>query len=83
MRPIINEALDVDEFPDQMELFANDVGAFLQCLSEFPEFNDEAVNGSILSFKHDLQVSSYTSYSLSVYSPQVVVLGMLPQGISR
>lgn len=40
-----------------MEYFAKDIGTFLNCLNEFPEFTDEAVNTSILSFERDLQVS--------------------------
>jgi hypothetical protein len=56
IRPVVNEDIDVEEFPNQMEYFAKDIGTFLHCLNEFPEFTDEAVNASILSFERDLQV---------------------------
>ncbi|EKM77352.1 hypothetical protein AGABI1DRAFT_108190 [Agaricus bisporus var. burnettii JB137-S8] len=56
-RPIVNEDsdIDVEDFPDQMERFAGDIKEFLDCLNEFPEFTDEAINVSILSFSSDLQ----------------------------
>jgi len=57
VRPIVHEDIDVEDFPDQMEYFAKDIATFLNCLNEFPEFTDEAVNTSILSFERDLQVS--------------------------
>lgn len=57
VRPLVNEDIDVEDFPSQMEYFAKDIGTFLHCLNEFPEFTDEAVNASILSFERDLQVS--------------------------
>jgi hypothetical protein len=31
----------------------------LNCLNEFPEFSDEAVNASIKSFEADLKVRSF------------------------
>ncbi|EIW78840.1 hypothetical protein CONPUDRAFT_155557 [Coniophora puteana RWD-64-598 SS2] len=52
---VLNESLDVETFPDQMESFAREVVVFLNCLNEFPEFTDEAVNGSIRSFEVDLK----------------------------
>jgi hypothetical protein len=55
-RPTIDETLDPESFPEQLEAFAEDVTTFLNCLNEFPEFTDEAVNASILSFEADLKV---------------------------
>lgn len=55
-RPIIAEDLDPEGFPDLLEDLAEDVKTFLNCLNEFPEFTDEAVNASILSFEGDLKV---------------------------
>ncbi|KAJ8693750.1 hypothetical protein PTI98_008717 [Pleurotus ostreatus] len=54
-RPIIKEDLDVEDFPHQLESLGVDVTTFLDCLNEFPEFTDEAVNASILSFEADLK----------------------------
>ena len=49
--------LDPEEIPEQMTRFAEDIVTFLECLNEFPEFTDEAVNASILAFQGDLKVS--------------------------
>ncbi|KAF8636918.1 hypothetical protein AX17_003169 [Amanita inopinata Kibby_2008] len=54
-RPTITEKLDFEDFPAQFEALAADVTTFLNCLNEFPEFTDEAVNASILSFEGDLK----------------------------
>ena len=40
----------------QLEMFARDVTTFLDCLNEFPEFTDEAVNSAIRSLEGDLRV---------------------------
>ena len=50
------EDLDPEDFPDQLQSLARDVMTFLDCLNEFPEFNDEAVNASIQSLECDLKV---------------------------
>lgn len=57
-RPTVNENLDPEFFPEQLDALATDVTTFLNCLNEFPEFTDEAVNASILSFEGDLRVHS-------------------------
>ncbi|KAF5379166.1 hypothetical protein D9615_006004 [Tricholomella constricta] len=54
-RPTVNENLDPEFFPEQLEALAKDVATFLGCLNEFPEFTDEAVNASIRSFEGDLK----------------------------
>lgn len=56
-RPTVAENVDPESFPDQLEFLAKEVTTFLRCLNEFPEFTDEAVNASILSFEGDLKVS--------------------------
>lgn len=50
------ESLDAEDFPYQIGMLARDVITFLDCLNEFPEFTDEAVNSSILSLEGDLKV---------------------------
>ena len=55
--PIVTGDLDPEEFPEQISQFAEDIITFLECLNEFPEFTDEAVNASILAFQGDLKVS--------------------------
>ncbi|KAF9568278.1 WD40 repeat-like protein [Agrocybe pediades] len=54
-RPTVSENLDPEMFPEQLEALAKEVTTFLKCLNEFPEFTDEAVNTSILSFEGDLK----------------------------
>ncbi|TFK23802.1 hypothetical protein FA15DRAFT_757007 [Coprinopsis marcescibilis] len=68
-RPTVTENLDPEDFPEQLEMLAKDVKTFLNCLNEFPEFTDEAVNASILSFEGDLR---YWASCLREYS------GVLP-----
>ncbi|KAF9444114.1 hypothetical protein P691DRAFT_787144 [Macrolepiota fuliginosa MF-IS2] len=67
VRPSVNEDIDIEEIPDQIDCFAKDIGTFLDCLNEFPEFTDEAMNASILSFERDLQ---YWASCLKEYSGQ-------------
>jgi WD repeat-containing protein 26 len=50
--------VDLEDFPQQLDLLAEDITTFLDCLNEFPEFNDEAVNVCINSFASDLKVRS-------------------------
>ncbi|KAH9478461.1 hypothetical protein JR316_0008916 [Psilocybe cubensis] len=66
-RPTVNEKLDAESFPQQFEQFSKEVMTFLRCLNEFPEFTDEAVNTSILSFEGDLK---YWASCLKEYSTQ-------------
>jgi WD repeat-containing protein 26 len=65
-RPHVDEDLDPEEFPDQFRLLAKEVMTFLNCLNEFPEFTDEAVNASIGSFESDLKVRSFFISSIVV-----------------
>lgn len=48
--------MEPDTLPTQFESFAKDVVTFLNCLNEFPEFTDEAVNQSMRGFEADLKV---------------------------
>ena len=57
-RPAVLEPLDPEHFPQQLELFANDVATFLRSLTEFPEFSDEGVESAISAFESDLRVSN-------------------------
>jgi hypothetical protein len=54
----VTEQLDPECFPEQLEALAREVTTFLDTLNEFPEFTDEVVNASILSFEGDLKVRS-------------------------
>jgi WD repeat-containing protein 26 len=54
-RPSISDDLDLEDFPEQFEELATEVTTFVNCLNEFPEFTDEAVNASISSFEGDLK----------------------------
>ncbi|KAG6815849.1 hypothetical protein H0H87_010765 [Tephrocybe sp. NHM501043] len=66
-RPTVNESLDLEEFPNQLKLLGKDVKTFLNCLNEFPEFTDEAVNASICAFEGDLE---YWASCLTEYAGQ-------------
>jgi hypothetical protein len=59
--PAIAKDLDLEDFPNQFSLLAQEVVALLNCLNEFPEFTDEAVNASIQSFEVDLKASTLAS----------------------
>ncbi|KAI0948106.1 hypothetical protein AcW1_009704 [Taiwanofungus camphoratus] len=65
--PTVGDDLDAEDFPRQLQLFAHDVTTFLDCLNEFPEFTDEAVNASILSLEGDLR---YWASCLKAYEGQ-------------
>ncbi|KAJ4474338.1 hypothetical protein J3R30DRAFT_3295652 [Lentinula aciculospora] len=54
-RPTVDSNIDLEEFPNQFEALAKEVTTFVNCLNEFPEFTDEAVNASISSFEGDLK----------------------------
>ena len=73
--PIVTGGLLPEDFPEQISQFAEDITTFLECLNEFPEFTDEAVNASILAFQGDLKVGlgplTYTKIDL-VLMPMMV-----------
>jgi WD repeat-containing protein 26 len=82
-RPTVDENLDPESFPEQLECLATDVTTFLRCLNEFPEFTDEAVNASISSFEGDLKVCGYRLLVEYLTIENAVVLGVLSQGLPR
>jgi hypothetical protein len=55
-KPSVFENLEPDDFPLQIRSLSAEIKAFLNCLNEFPEFDDEAVNASIQTFESDLEV---------------------------
>ncbi|KAG2067007.1 WD40 repeat-like protein [Suillus decipiens] len=55
IQPLPKAHPDPESFPDQFAGFAEDVVTFLNCLNEFPEFTDEAVNTSMRAFECDLK----------------------------
>ena len=55
--PTVLDSLEPEDMPRQLEMLAMNFQTFLDCLNEFPEFTDEAVNTSILSVQDDLKVS--------------------------
>lgn len=46
---------NLEEFPNQFELLAHDLVTFLHFLHDIPEFRDESLNASVLSFEADLK----------------------------
>ncbi|KAG5719222.1 hypothetical protein E4T56_gene13410 [Termitomyces sp. T112] len=63
----VNENLDLEEFPMQLKLLAKAIRTFFNCLNEFPEFTDEAVNTSMSEFEGDLE---YWASCLKEYAGQ-------------
>ncbi|RXW12918.1 hypothetical protein EST38_g12933 [Candolleomyces aberdarensis] len=66
-KPTFSENLDPEDVIDALQSLAKEFKTFLDCLNEFPEFTDEAVNASILSFEGDLR---YQSSCLREYTGQ-------------
>ena len=59
--PLSQDNLELDMLPNQLESLAGDVGAFISCLCEFEEFNDDAISQSMRAFEADLKASSVPS----------------------
>ncbi|KIJ65300.1 hypothetical protein HYDPIDRAFT_28014 [Hydnomerulius pinastri MD-312] len=70
---ILEDNLEPETLPKQFESFAQDVVTFLNCLNEFPEFTDEAVNQSMRGFEGDLKywASCLHEYKNQFRSPAV------------
>ncbi|KAG2337636.1 WD40 repeat-like protein [Suillus weaverae] len=66
-QPLSKAHPDPESFPDQFAGFAEDVVTFLNCLNEFPEFTDDAVNRSMRAFECDLK---YWASCLQEYKGQ-------------
>ena len=60
-----------------MARFADDIIIFLECLNEFPEFADEAVNASIYAFREDLQVGLGSSRLTAKTGPADACCGVV------
>jgi hypothetical protein len=50
------EKLNLEDFPQHLELFASDLSTFSYSLNEFPEFADKAIDAPIIAFEDDLKV---------------------------
>ncbi|KAG8903781.1 hypothetical protein FRB99_002771 [Tulasnella sp. 403] len=55
IRPYTELTSDLEQFPAQFELLAKDLVTFLHFLHDIPEFRDEGLNTSVLSFDTDLK----------------------------
>ncbi|KZV98127.1 WD40 repeat-like protein [Exidia glandulosa HHB12029] len=64
----LNDNLDAEDFPHELESLAGDLENFLKRLNEFPEFSDEFVNASITAFEGDLK---YWASCLSDFKGQL------------
>ncbi|KAG9318950.1 WD40-repeat-containing domain protein [Chiua virens] len=65
--PILRDELELEMLPKYLKDLASDLGAFIGYLSEFEEFNDEAISQSMRAFEDDL---NYFSDRLSEYKHQ-------------
>ncbi|KAH8828264.1 quinon protein alcohol dehydrogenase-like superfamily [Flagelloscypha sp. PMI_526] len=61
------ETLDLEDFPDQFDLLAQELTTFTKAVNDFPEFLDDGVNISINSFVLDLR---YWASCLRAYHGQ-------------
>ena len=77
------DKLDLEDFPQQLELFASDLSTFLYSLNEFPEFTDKAVDAPIIAFEDDLKVSAILLSCISNFVNALLVLGLMFDGIRR
>ncbi len=75
------EKLDPEDFPEQLQMFAQDVTTFLDCLNEFPEFTDEAVNAAVLSLEGDLKVRILDFVQSTSTDGDLVVLGFVAEAV--
>jgi WD repeat-containing protein 26 len=66
--PTITDDIDAEDFPVQLQKLADDLVAFLDCLNEFPEFTDEALNAAIIALEGDLKVSA--TFTRTVFDTQ-------------
>lgn len=62
-------------------MFAQDVTTFLDCLNEFPEFTDEAVNAAVLSLEGDLKVRILDFVQSTSTDGDLVVLGFVAEAV--
>ena len=80
------DKLDVEDFPEQLDLFSRALSKFLYNLNEFPEFTDKSVDAPIMAFEDDLKVNSLlpTLGFQDLSDLQLLlVLGFLPNIIRR
>ncbi len=62
------DKLDLEDFPQQLELFASNLSTFLYSLNEFPEFTDKAIDEPIIAFEDDLKVNAIYCFVLVISS---------------
>ncbi|KAF5391042.1 hypothetical protein D9757_003978 [Collybiopsis confluens] len=60
--PTVDASSGVEEFPAQFRALGEEVARFLNCLNEFPEFIDEALNASISSFERQFRHAAVQRY---------------------
>jgi hypothetical protein len=67
------DKLNLEDFPQQLELFASDLSTFSFSLNEFPEFADKAIDTPIIAFEDDLKywASCLIAYEGKLRSPAV------------
>ena len=80
---MVLDKLDLEDFPQQLELFASDLSTFLYSLNEFPEFTDKAVDVPIIAFEDDLRVKPSPVFILLIALKTFLVLGVVLDSIRR
>ena len=77
------DKLDVEDFPEQLDLFSRALSKFLYHLNEFPEFTDKSVDAPIMAFGDDLKVYPPIGFQDLPDFQLILVLGILPSSIRR
>ncbi|CAE6460236.1 unnamed protein product, partial [Rhizoctonia solani] len=73
MRPQVRLLRDVELLPQEMDKLAQQIHVFVNKLNDIPEFTDELVNASFISFAHDLR---YRASCLREFSGQLKTIAV-------
>ncbi|KAI9441246.1 WD40 repeat-like protein [Lactarius indigo] len=67
------DKLDIEDFPEQLDLFSRALSKFLYNLDEFPEFTDKSVDAPLMAFEGDLKywASCLLTYGGELKSPPI------------
>ncbi|KAJ1311843.1 hypothetical protein OPQ81_010304 [Rhizoctonia solani] len=73
MRPQFKPLRDIELLPQEMDKLAQQIHVFVNRLNDIPEFTDELVNGSFMSFASDLR---YRASCLREFSGQLKTIAL-------
>ncbi|CAE6415966.1 unnamed protein product [Rhizoctonia solani] len=73
MRPQVKLLRDIELLPEEMDKLASQIHVFISKLNDIPEFTDELVNASFMSFASDLR---YRASCLREFSGQLKTIAL-------